>query len=117
MSDPIDRIVLERLRQTLGDSGTRDLIGTFLSEAPKLLASMRSAVEAGDLQGLRLAAHTLKSNAATFGAMSLSEIALALERLSAEPLDRSADDLAARAANEYERVRPVLEAERGALSS
>ena len=117
MSHPIDRIVLERLRQTLGDSGTRDLIGTFLSEAPKLLASMRSAVEAGDLQGLRLAAHTLKSNAATFGAMSLSDIALALERLSAEPLDRSADDLAARAANEYERVRPVLEAERGALSS
>jgi len=117
MSDPIDRTALERLRRTLGDADTRELIGTFLSEAPKLLASIRSAAEAGDLERLRLAAHTLKSNAATFGAMPLSEIARALERVAHEPTTGGADDLAARAEHEYQRVGPVLEAERAEVPS
>jgi HPt (histidine-containing phosphotransfer) domain-containing protein len=111
-SEPIDRTALERLRQTLGEGATRELISTFLSEAPKLLGSIRSAVEAGDLDSLRLAAHTLKSNAATFGAMSLSETARALERVADEPSTGGADDLAARAEHEYQQVRPLMEAER-----
>jgi len=113
VAEPIERGALERLRQTLGEAGTRELLGTFLGEAPKLLASIRSAAASRDLEKLRLAAHTLKSNAATFGAMSLAEMALALERLSENRSANSADDLAARAEREYQRVRPVLEAERG----
>jgi CheY-like chemotaxis protein len=117
VSDPIDRTALERLRQTLGDAGTRELIGTFLSEAPKLLASIRSAVEAGDLESLRLAAHTLKSNAAMFGAKSLSETARGLERVADERSAGGADALATQAEQEYQRVGPLLEAERaGPLS-
>jgi signal transduction histidine kinase/DNA-binding response OmpR family regulator len=110
--EPIDGAVLARLRQTLGDDGTRQLIGTFLAEAPTLLDRLRSATQAGDGETLRLAAHTLKSNAATFGAMALSETARVIERTAAEGATQGADALVTRAQSEYERVRPALEAER-----
>jgi CheY-like chemotaxis protein/HPt (histidine-containing phosphotransfer) domain-containing protein len=115
--EPIERAVLARLRQTLGDDGTRQLIGTFLAEAPTLLDRLRSATQAGDGETLRMAAHTLKSNAATFGAMALSETARVIERAAAEGATQGADALVTRAKTEYERVRPVLEVERGGPAS
>jgi HPt (histidine-containing phosphotransfer) domain-containing protein len=56
-----------------------ELIEQFRSDAPELLASARSALAAGDAAELRRAAHTLKSNAATFGAGRLADRSRALE--------------------------------------
>jgi CheY-like chemotaxis protein len=109
--DPIERSVLARLRQTLGDDSTRQLIGTFLAEAPTLLGRLRSAAHADDGETLRTAAHTLKSNAATFGAMALSEIARIIERAAVEGSTEGAAELVTRAEADYERIRPVLERE------
>jgi PAS domain S-box-containing protein len=109
--EPIERAVLARLRETLGDDGTRQLIGTFLAEAPTLMDRLRRAAQEGDGERLRIAAHTLKSNAATFGATALSETARIIERTAAEGSTQSADELVTRAHGEYERVRPILEGE------
>jgi HPt (histidine-containing phosphotransfer) domain-containing protein len=58
---------------TGGDTGfVTELIGQFLSEAPTLIEIARSGLAVGDADEVRRAAHTLKSNAATFGAHALA---------------------------------------------
>jgi CheY-like chemotaxis protein/HPt (histidine-containing phosphotransfer) domain-containing protein len=69
-----DESVLRRLSDSMGgdDGFVADLIGQFLADSPTLLSSATKALEAGDADGARRAAHTLKSNAATFGAHELA---------------------------------------------
>jgi len=72
--DLIDEAVLARLADgTGGDEGfVSELIEQFVVDAPRLVAAGRSGLEAGDAEEVRRAAHTLKSNAATFGANALA---------------------------------------------
>jgi HPt (histidine-containing phosphotransfer) domain-containing protein len=77
----IDRRQIEILDENLGhdvDLVTK-LLGNFLDEAPQLLAAVRSAVDGGDAAALELAAHSLKSASATFGAMKVAELCKVLE--------------------------------------
>ena len=55
------------------------LLEQFLTDAPVLINSMRGHLASGDAAGVRLAAHTLKSNASTFGAHGLAAQSRALE--------------------------------------
>ena len=65
---------------TGGDTGfVTELIGQFLSYAPTLIDTARSSLTAGDTDEVRRAAHTLKSNAATFGARALATRSRELE--------------------------------------
>jgi GAF domain-containing protein/CheY-like chemotaxis protein len=77
----IDEMALTRLSEgTGGDEGfVSELIEQFVTEAPDLVAAMRTGLDAGDPDGVRRAAHTLKSNAATFGANELAAGCAALE--------------------------------------
>lgn len=59
----------------------RDLIHTYLEDAPKLLADLRRAAAREDADGLRRAAHTLKSSSVMFGAEVLSEHCRELEEM------------------------------------
>ncbi len=79
----IDRKVLERLSEgTGGDVGfVTELIEQFVADAPQLVAAAREGLERGDAEEVRRAAHTLKSNAATFGAHGLADAARELEEL------------------------------------
>jgi CheY-like chemotaxis protein/HPt (histidine-containing phosphotransfer) domain-containing protein len=73
---------LERLTATLGSEATdvlAELVATFLDEAPRLLVTLRRAVEEGAIPEARRAAHTLKGNATTFDAAALAELCLSLE--------------------------------------
>jgi HPt (histidine-containing phosphotransfer) domain-containing protein len=54
-------------------------VTTFLEEAPTLLATLRSANEARDAERFRRAAHSLKSNGNTFGALAFGAMARELE--------------------------------------
>jgi HPt (histidine-containing phosphotransfer) domain-containing protein len=54
---------------------------SFLEDAPKLLAEIRRGLEAGKADTVRIAAHSLKSNAAQFGALELSALSRELEAL------------------------------------
>ncbi|TMK37627.1 MAG: GAF domain-containing protein, partial [Actinobacteria bacterium] len=70
----IDEAVLARLADgTGGDAGfVSELIEQFVADTPDLIAAARAGLDADDAEEVRRAAHTLKSNAATFGARGLA---------------------------------------------
>jgi len=67
------------LKETTGADFIGELIDAFLEDAPDLIAQMKSALISQDTDSFRRAAHSMKSNAATFGAMELSALAKELE--------------------------------------
>lgn len=77
----IETAALRRLLEAIGGDpeDLRELISDFRSEAPELVARIREAAAEGDIESLRIAAHTLKSNARDFGAMRLSALCEELE--------------------------------------
>jgi histidine phosphotransfer protein HptB len=77
--DVIDRGVFSELQSTVGAEFAAELIGTFLEEAPGQLAELRTSFVNGDADAFRRAAHSLKSNAQTFGATQLAALARDLE--------------------------------------
>lgn len=91
--EPIDKAVFEELRETAGADFVAELVGTFAEEAPQMLADLRAARAAGDAETFRRAAHSLKSNSTTFGAVQLAAQARALELGGLAP--DAAQDLAA----------------------
>jgi HPt (histidine-containing phosphotransfer) domain-containing protein len=72
------------LKESTGADFIGELVDAFLDDAPTLIAQMRSALAKKDVEGFRRAAHSMKSNAATFGAMELSALAKELETLARE---------------------------------
>jgi HPt (histidine-containing phosphotransfer) domain-containing protein len=80
----IDTAAFESLKQMAGADFIGQLIETFLEDAPKLIRELHSALKAKDAETFRRAAHSLKSNAASFGANRLSELAKELEMLGRE---------------------------------
>ena len=77
----LDEAVLNELQETTGDDPAfvRDLIETYLADAPVQLEGIEEAVAANDAEALIRPAHTLKSSSATVGAMQLAEASRALE--------------------------------------
>jgi CheY-like chemotaxis protein len=102
---------LERLMETIGDDDPEllpALIDTFLRDVPRLVNGARRGLQQGQADEVRRAAHTLKSNGATFGAMGFSELSRELEALASSGALEGAADLIARIEAEYERVRIAL---------
>jgi HPt (histidine-containing phosphotransfer) domain-containing protein len=112
----LDSTALDRLRKTVGGDAAvlAELIDSFLEDAPKLLTTLRQASQKGDVAGVRLAAHSLKSNAADFGAMHFSNLCKELEQLGKAGNLEGATALVEQVELEYEKVRMALEALRGA---
>jgi HPt (histidine-containing phosphotransfer) domain-containing protein len=87
----VDTTVFEELKQMSGSDFIDELVDTFLEDAPKLIGEMKSSLESGDAVSFRRAAHSLKSNGATFGASHLSDLARDMEMLGKEnKLDEAA---------------------------
>ncbi len=103
--DPIDAATFAELQDTAGAEFVSELIGTFLEEAPQMLGELRAAMAGASADRFRRAAHSIKSNANTFGALRLGEMARELElgglATDAAPID------ALQA--EYERVAAALQ--------
>jgi HPt (histidine-containing phosphotransfer) domain-containing protein len=105
---PIDRAVFAELEATTGAEFARELVDTFLAEAPKMQQELRRALTAGDADAFRRAAHSLKSNSNTFGARALGALARDLE-LGGLAAVREADGAPLDAlAGEYARVAAAL---------
>ena len=84
MSEPVSQPVINmaaynELAESAGAEFAAELAGTFMEEAPGMLAELRSAQAAGQADAFRRAAHSLKTNSLTFGATRLGEMARALE--------------------------------------
>lgn len=112
MADPIDRVALDELVEMTGGDRAflADLIDTFSTEAAGMLAEMDSAVANGDAAALLAPAHSLKSNAASFGAHGLAELCRAIEH---DAREGSVPDAEARVAS----VRDALVAVESALQA
>ena len=80
----IDMNTFNELKDSTGADYIGELIDAFLDDAPNLFAQMKSALTSKDAESFRRAAHSMKSNAATFGAMELSAMARELEGLARE---------------------------------
>jgi len=116
-SEPIDPTALDALLDaTGGDSAfLAEMIDAYLEDAADLFGAIEGALAGGQPEEWRRAAHSLKSNSATFGAVPLSEMCREIEeRGEAGEIDGLSSLLdAARA--EYARVRSVLRAARAEL--
>ena len=75
----IDPAVFAELQATAGADFVGELVDTFLEEAPPMLVELSEALAAGRAEPFRRAAHSLKSNASTFGASTLATMARDLE--------------------------------------
>lgn len=84
-SEPvIDAKVLETFRAMAGEQTEAiltELIDCYLEEAPKLLEAIQTAIAQSDAIALRRAAHTLKANSMTLGAIAFSNACKELELL------------------------------------
>jgi HPt (histidine-containing phosphotransfer) domain-containing protein len=79
MTSSIDAARFAELQATAGADFVVELIDTFLEEAPGIVAELRAARAAQDADRFRRAAHSLKSNANTFGALPLGTLAREIE--------------------------------------
>ena len=80
----IDKTTFDELKQMSGDDFINELIDTFLEDAPKMIAEIKSGLATNNAETFRRAAHSMKSNAATFGAGQLAALAKELEMLGKE---------------------------------
>jgi HPt (histidine-containing phosphotransfer) domain-containing protein len=100
----LDRSALEGLREMGGDEFVADLVDTFLADAPPLLAALRGT----DVEEVRRAAHTLKSNGTTFGATRFAELCRELENQAKRGDLSAAPELVSRIEAEYALVAAEL---------
>lgn len=82
----IDKAAIDRLLDVIGGDtdDLKELIEDFGEIAPELVENMQQAVLEDDIDRLRIAAHSLKSNARDLGAVDLAQESAALEAACAE---------------------------------
>ena len=90
----IDQNVLDELSRSVGDDPEflRELVETYLDDAPSQVEAIRAGLADGNVEPVNRAAHTLKSNSASVGAMTLAELSRELEAMTA-PATTDAGDL------------------------
>jgi HPt (histidine-containing phosphotransfer) domain-containing protein len=77
--DLIDTSVFEELADSVGADFAAELVETFLSDAASMFEGLNTALADQDEDGYRRAAHSIKSNAQTFGATALAAKAREIE--------------------------------------
>jgi len=107
-SSTIDRATFDALKQTTGPDFALELVDTFLQEAPSMLNELRSALAAADADKFRRAAHSLKSNANTFGALAFGAMARELELAGVAKVIDSGPQAIDALTREYSRVAVAL---------
>jgi len=102
----IDRSTFAELQASAGEDFVNELIDTFFEEVPPMFDELRAALAAGNVDAFRRAAHSLKSNSQTFGALNLGAMARELE-LGGLPADAAPIDALA---HEYAGAKAALTA-------
>ena len=109
MSEPaVDVATYDALKETTGAEFAVELVDTFLEEAPRMLESLRLSLTQGDADAFRRAAHSLKSNSNTFGALALGRMARELELSGAAAVKLAGAGSLTSLEGEYARVADAL---------
>ena len=109
MTEPtIDPATFAELEATAGADFIAELIDTFLAEAPLMQDELRRAYAVRDADVFRRAAHSLKSNSLTFGALALGAMARELELRGLDPVLQAGGLPLETLAKEYARVAAAL---------
>ncbi len=111
----LDPTAFQRLRDTLGKQAATllpTLLDNFITDVPRQIDTARQAAELEQADELRRAAHTLKSNSATFGVMALSELARELEYLARQGRVEGAAELITRIEALFKEAKAALESAR-----
>ena len=112
MTEPgvINSEALDDLLEAVGGDQAflAELIDTYLEDSPNLLSTIQSSLTLGEVDELRRAAHSLKSNSANFGAQKLAYLCKELEESARRSeLDGAAGHVAQILA-EYQKVKQAL---------
>lgn len=107
-NDVIDKAVLDELREAAGVDFVKELVCAFMEEAPGMFTELRDALDAGDADGFRRAAHSIKSNAHIFGAHTLAMPARDLELLNVTGATLEVQKLMAQLEAEFVRAADAL---------
>ncbi len=75
----IDSEAWENVKMMVEPAFLVELIDVYLTDSVALIQQMRAAVAGSDAEGLRRAAHSLKSNSSTLGANHLAGLAREVE--------------------------------------
>ena len=110
-SEPLDSAALDALLDATGGDPAflAEMIDAFLADSVEQFAAIDSALAGGHADDLLRAAHSLKSNSATFGAMTLADTCRQIEeRAKAGDLDAQVPSLVESASAQFAHVRDVL---------
>ncbi len=113
MSGVIDTTAFARLGAALGSQARQmipSLVDDFIKDAPGLISEAERAAQAGGAADLRRAAHTLKSNSASFGATALFSLARELEEKAKGGTCEGADLMIVRIKDEFATASAELKA-------
>jgi HPt (histidine-containing phosphotransfer) domain-containing protein len=116
LTTSLDRAAVTALRESVcGDAEfLAELVGTFLDASPAQLAALEAAAARGDAAEVRRVAHTLKSNAATFGMADVEKLCRELEGRAHDGDLAGADSLVAAVRHALADARPALQSLAGA---
>jgi HPt (histidine-containing phosphotransfer) domain-containing protein len=85
-----------------------ELIDVYLSDSPELIEQIRAGLASGDCESVRRAAHSLKSNSASFGATRLASASRDMEMIAKSGTLDGADEKLATIEAEYAQLVPQL---------
>lgn len=105
----IDKEVWERMKSMTGPVFLVELIDVFLKDSPELIKEMRIGLAASDVERVQRAAHSLKSNSASFGANRLAGVSRDLEMLAKSGALEGAEPKLSKLEAAYAQLLPVLE--------
>jgi HPt (histidine-containing phosphotransfer) domain-containing protein len=85
-----------------------ELIDVYLNDSPQLIEQIRFGLAAGEVESVRRAAHSLKSNSASFGANRLANATRELEMIAKGSTLDGAEPKLATIEAEYAQLAPLL---------
>jgi HPt (histidine-containing phosphotransfer) domain-containing protein len=108
-NEVIDKAIYNELKEAAGAEFVLELVAAFMEEAPGMFADLHTALDEGNADGFRRAAHSLKSNANVFGAHALAAPARALELMEISSTTSEVQRLMVQLEAEFTRTAAALE--------
>ncbi len=107
--DHLDVDALKELREVMEDEFSV-LIETYVKDSVMRVDSLYQALEAGDTDELRKAAHSFKGSCGNIGAQRLAEMCSQVEEAGRKGALENVSELVEHIAQEFEEVKKLMEA-------